>query len=118
MFCSLFLLRALSRQFHSLERSEGALVEKTAELQRAKATVDAALNNIVQGLMMFDSAARLIVCNQRYLDMYGLSRDIVRPGSTLQKIVEHRAAVGSFGTDRRRAICRRHRGRNGTRNAL
>ena len=48
---------------------------------------------------MFDANLRLIVCNQRYLDMYGLSRDIVRPGAALQKIIEHRAAVGSFGTD-------------------
>ena len=97
--CSLFLLRALSRQFHSLEKSEVALVKKTGELQRAKATVDAALNNLVQGVVMFDANALLIVCNQRYLDMYGLSRDVVRPGSALQKIVEHRAAVGSFGTE-------------------
>ena len=52
---------------------------------------------------MFDFNLRLIVCNQRYLDMYGLSRDVVRPGATLQKIVKHRAAVGSFGTDKRRA---------------
>ncbi len=44
--CSLFLLRALSRQFHSLERSELALVQKTEELRRAMATVDAALNNL------------------------------------------------------------------------
>ena len=63
--CSLFLLKALSRQFQGLERSEAALVKKTGELQRAKGTVDAALNNIVQGLLMFDSNARLIVCNQR-----------------------------------------------------
>ena len=97
--CSLFLLRALSRQFHSLEKSEVALVKKTGELQRAKATVDAALNNLVQGVVMFDANALLIVCNQRYLDMYGLSRDVVRPGSALQRIVEHRAAVGSFGTE-------------------
>ena len=54
MFCSLFLLKALSRQFQDLERSEAALVKKTGELQRAKATVDAALNNLVQGVMMFD----------------------------------------------------------------
>jgi diguanylate cyclase (GGDEF)-like protein len=97
--CSLFLLRALSRQFHSLERSKIALVKKTGESQRAKATVDAALNNLVQAVIMFDSNLRLTVCNQRYLDMYGLSRDVVRPGSSLQKIVEHRAAIGSFSTD-------------------
>jgi diguanylate cyclase (GGDEF)-like protein len=97
--CSLVLLRALSRQFHNLEKSEVALVKKTGELQRAKATVDAALNNLVQGVVMFDAKLRLIVCNQRYLDMYRLSRDIVRPGAALQNIIEHRATVGSFGTD-------------------
>jgi len=99
MFYSLFLLKALSRQFQGLERSEAALVKKTGELQRAKATVDAALNNLVQGVVMFDAKLRLIVCNQRYLDMYGLSRDIVRPGAALQEIIEHRATVGSFGPD-------------------
>ena len=99
VFCSLVLLRALSRQFHNLKKSEVALVKKTGELQRAKATVDAALNNMVQGVVMFDAKLELIVCNQRYLDMYGLSREIVRPGATLQKIVQHRATVGSFGTD-------------------
>ena len=84
--CSLFLLRALSRQFHSLERSELALVKKTDELKRAKATVDAALNNLVQGVVMFDAKLRLIVCNQRYLDMYRLSTpEIVRPGVALKK---------------------------------
>ena len=99
VFCSLVLLRALSRQFHNLKKSEVALVKKTGELQRAKATVDAALNNMVQGVVMFDAKLQLIVCNQRYLDMYGLSRDIVKPGAALQKIVQHRATVGSFGTD-------------------
>ncbi len=99
VLCSLFLLRALSRQFRRLERSEVALIKKSGELQRAKATVDAALNNLVQGVVMFDSNLRLMVCNQRYLDMFGLSRDIVRPGAALQKIIEHRAAVGSAGTD-------------------
>jgi len=85
MFCSAFLLKALSKQFHSLAISE--------------ATVDAALNNMSQGLVMFDSSDRLVVCNRRYLDMYGLSPDIVRPGGTLREIVEHRAATGSFCAD-------------------
>jgi diguanylate cyclase (GGDEF)-like protein len=85
MFCAAFLLKALSRQFHSLAISE--------------ATVDAALNNMSQGLLMFDSSDRLVVCNRRYLDMYGLSPDVVRPGGTLREIVEHRAATGSFCAD-------------------
>jgi diguanylate cyclase (GGDEF)-like protein len=54
---------------------------------------------MLQGLVMFDSSDRLVVCNRRYLDMYGLSPDIVRPGGTLREIVEHRAATGSFCAD-------------------
>jgi len=30
---------------------------------------DTALNNMVQGLVMFDSSARIVVCNQRYIQM-------------------------------------------------
>ena len=34
--------------------------------------IRSALNNMTQGLCMFDGAARLILCNERYLEMYGL----------------------------------------------
>jgi PAS domain-containing protein len=30
----------------------------------------AAINNMSQGLCMFDGNERLVVCNQRYMDMY------------------------------------------------
>gem|GEM_PF-5545793 len=32
------------------------------------------LNNMSQGVLMFDSQTRLIFCNQRYIELYGLSR--------------------------------------------
>src|ERR1035437_2086436 len=85
MLCVAFLLKAQSKQFRRLATSE--------------ATVEAALNNMSQGLVMFDSSNLLVVCNRRYLEMYGLSSDIVRPGGTLRELVEHRAAIGSFGAD-------------------
>ena len=87
MFCLAFLLKALSKQFHRLATSEATLVEKAhelesanAQLSTAQAQTNAALDNMSQGLVMFDSSARLVVCNQRYLEMYGLSPEIVRPG--------------------------------------
>jgi diguanylate cyclase (GGDEF)-like protein len=99
IFCSVFLLRSLSTKFHLLATSEASLIEKTHELERANAKVDAALNNMSQGLVMFDSSARLIVCNHRYIELYGLSPEIVRPGCTLRELLEHRVATGSFSTD-------------------
>ncbi|HTT47906.1 MAG TPA: EAL domain-containing protein [Pseudolabrys sp.] len=83
--CVAFLLRAQSQQFRRLAASE--------------ATVEAALDNMSQGLAMFDASDRLVVCNRRYLEMYGLSSDVVKPGATLLELAEHRAATGSFCTE-------------------
>jgi diguanylate cyclase (GGDEF)-like protein len=99
MFCSAFLLKTLSKQFYRIATSEATLVEKANELEHANAKVDAALNNISQGLVMFDSSDRLVVCNQRYLDMYGLSPEIVRPGCTFRELLDHRFATSNFGAD-------------------
>jgi diguanylate cyclase (GGDEF)-like protein len=58
--------------------------------------LDTVVNNMSQGVLMFDAQARLVFFNQRYIDMYGLSPDMVRPGCTLHDLLEHRAAVGAF----------------------
>jgi diguanylate cyclase (GGDEF)-like protein len=57
---------------------------------------DTAINNMSQGLCFFDAAHRLIVCNDRYVDMYDLSRERVGPGTPLTEIVDMRFEAGSF----------------------
>jgi diguanylate cyclase (GGDEF)-like protein/PAS domain S-box-containing protein len=57
---------------------------------------DIAVNNMSQGLVMFDAAERLLACNRRYLEMYGLSPEVVKPGCTLIDMLEHRIAQGTF----------------------
>jgi diguanylate cyclase (GGDEF)-like protein/PAS domain S-box-containing protein len=71
------------------ERAEAQLLEQHLRL-------DAALNNMNQGLVMFDASGRLVVCNDRYMQMYELSPEIVRPGCTVRQLLEHRAARGTF----------------------
>jgi PAS domain S-box-containing protein len=58
-----------------------------------------ALDNMAQGLCMFDAATRIVVCNQKYTRMYGLSPDVVKSGCTLRELIEHRKANGSFTGD-------------------
>ncbi len=58
-----------------------------------------AINNMSQGLCMFDGAERRVICNRRYLEMYKLSADLVRPGCTLQSLLEYRIGNGSFSRD-------------------
>jgi methyl-accepting chemotaxis protein len=61
--------------------------------------LDLALNNMTQGVVMFDAAGRLVVCNRQYLAMYGLSSDVVKPGAALVDIVSHRFDTGSLHRD-------------------
>src|SRR5262245_21274918 len=59
----------------------------------------AALDNMSQGLVMFDDGAHLILCNRRYLELYGLSADVVKPGCSLREMIALRIDRGSFSTD-------------------
>jgi diguanylate cyclase (GGDEF)-like protein len=61
--------------------------------------LDIAVNNMTQSLLLFDSSNRLIVCNQRYIELFGLSPDIVKPGCSFRDLIEHRKQTGSFSGD-------------------
>jgi diguanylate cyclase (GGDEF)-like protein len=58
-----------------------------------------AVNNIPQGLVLYDASARIITCNKPYLDMFGLSPDVAKPGCTMQRLIAHRKETGSFDGD-------------------
>jgi methyl-accepting chemotaxis protein len=57
------------------------------------------LNNMSQGVVLYDSAGRLVVCNNRYRAMYGLSPAVVKPGAMLIDVVRHRFQSGSLHRD-------------------
>jgi diguanylate cyclase (GGDEF)-like protein len=57
---------------------------------------DTAINNMSQGLCFFDSDHRLIVCNDRFVEMYDIAAECVRPGMSLIEIVDLRFEAGSF----------------------
>jgi methyl-accepting chemotaxis protein len=59
----------------------------------------AALNNMTQGLCMFDAAGHLTLCNERYIEMYHLRPDHARAGTPLRTLLVHRLAVGTFSGD-------------------
>ncbi|MEW6639435.1 MAG: EAL domain-containing protein [Pseudomonadota bacterium] len=78
------------RQMHKQHQT----AQRRLTLQKRR--LDTALNNMQHGLVLFDRSERLIVCNQRYIDMFGLSRDVIKPGCTLRELIAHRKDLGSF----------------------
>src|SRR5713226_7651893 len=65
-------------------------------LRRQNRLLTAALDNMPQGLCMLDSSARLMLCNERYLEIYGLKPEQVTPGCSLRDLLEHCRAAGTF----------------------
>ncbi len=61
--------------------------------------LDTVLNNMCQGVLMFDNDAHMVFCNQRYIEMYGLSPELVVPGCGLRELLNHQRAVGTFCGD-------------------
>jgi methyl-accepting chemotaxis protein len=58
-----------------------------------------ALDNMSQGLLTFDAQGRIVLLNRRYIDMYKVSPQIVRPGCSLRDLIVHRKETGLFSGD-------------------
>jgi len=87
---TLFLIvRELSRQHRA---ARDLLAQKSRHL-------DTAINNMTQGLLMFDSKGRLIVYNKRYLDMFNLTPADIKPGCHLRDLLTRRKQNGTFHGD-------------------
>jgi diguanylate cyclase (GGDEF)-like protein len=86
----LFLVvRKLSQQHEASKR----------RLALEKQRLDTAIDNMTQGLLLFDSSQRLVVRNQRYIEMFGVSPDVIKPGCTIHDLLQHRKETGSFTGD-------------------
>jgi diguanylate cyclase (GGDEF)-like protein len=66
------------------------------ELETANFRLDTALENMAHGLSMYNGEQRLVVANVRYAEMYGLSSDQVKPGTTFRQVLEQRVAAGNY----------------------
>ena len=67
--------------------------------QRTNAQLAMALNNMPQGLCMFDGAFQLVICNDRYRGLYDLKPEQTMPGTPLRKLLETRRQNGNFVSD-------------------
>jgi diguanylate cyclase (GGDEF)-like protein/PAS domain S-box-containing protein len=61
--------------------------------------LDGALNNMIQGLCMFDAQNRLVVWNERYRTMYHIDPRLIWRGCTVRYLLDARIAAGTFPLD-------------------
>jgi PAS domain-containing protein len=97
-----------ARQLHRLElqasaRSHGRTRMRASaadDLSLHDARITTALNHMSQGLCMFDADKKLIVCNERYGQMYGIPPEQMQPGTPFRQILQ----AGSTAASSRSAI--------------
>jgi diguanylate cyclase (GGDEF)-like protein/PAS domain S-box-containing protein len=73
--------------------------EAQQRIEAERLQLDTALNNMTQGLVLYDAGAHMVTCNRRYLDMFGMSADVVKPGTRFQDVMQHRKDTGTFDGD-------------------
>lgn len=85
---------------------EQKVADRTAELNESKARLQSqnelfniAISNMSQALLMFDASGRLLICNRRYREMYGLPEEVAAPGRTARELIEYRVKIGSLNVD-------------------
>src|ERR1700753_3584115 len=75
---------------------QSALNHAARSRQNQEAYIGTALNSLNHGIVMTDPKMRIVYCNDRYFELYGLDRSDVKPGMTGPELFELRAARGQF----------------------
>jgi diguanylate cyclase (GGDEF)-like protein/PAS domain S-box-containing protein len=71
------------------------LKEQEARLQATNLRLDAALENMSQGLSMYDAENRLQVVNRRFCEIFSLQPDKIVPGMTFRDVLTESIAAGN-----------------------
>src|SRR5262249_44554047 len=66
--------------------------EDVTEREQLNSRFDAAISNMSQGMCLYDAQQRVVFANDRFAEIYGLTREQVKPGTTPRQILEARVA--------------------------
>ena len=120
--CGFGLVSALVRRNRLLAQAQDEVGQQNdmlrlrdAELNTQNARFDAALNNMSHALCMVGADQRLIVCNVRFPDLFGLDPASVKPGALASDIFKSIASAGRYDPQMVEAVFARQARHAGTR---
>ena len=73
------------------DRDRGPIDPEPADLS---ARLEQAINHLSLGIVIFDEKREVVYCNRRYMEMYGLSPEQVKPGTPTSELIRHRLKLG------------------------
>lgn len=87
----------LKRREEQLQLAKNRSELANVELEKTVRRLDIALGNMTQGLCLFDSQLRSILCNRRYAKIFRLPPELTGPGIALHDQISHVAAQANAG---------------------
>ena len=87
VWLAIFFLERMIRERRKVEK----------ELAQKSAVLEVTLENMGQGISMFDADLNLIVCNRKYLELLDLPPGHFNPGDTIEKLFRYKAERGEYG---------------------
>ena len=97
-----YAIRDLRDQMEGADRIAylaSELKQAQQDLRRCNFLLESVLSNMSQGVCIFDVDQRVVVSNDRYATIYGLSPDAIKPGMHLTDIVQKHIAQGHCASD-------------------
>jgi diguanylate cyclase (GGDEF)-like protein len=89
-------LREREEAARQLAHAHAVLLQREQDLSARNHLLDDALNNMSQGLCMFDKDQRVVISNERFATMYGLIPASIEPGMALREIIQMRIDKGLY----------------------
>jgi methyl-accepting chemotaxis protein len=71
-----------------------ASIRRQLSLEQTNLRFNTALENMTDGLCMFDADKRLVICNDRYASLYRLPPELLKVGTSHEAIIAHRVMNG------------------------
>ena len=94
------LMTVLNQTAASLERQRRDIEQLNHRLREAqelealeRQRLDIALNNMAQGLILYDASERVVICNPQFTEMLGMSPEVVKPGAPFREVLAHHASI-------------------------
>lgn len=73
-----------------------ALQEATDRLFKVEGYLQDAIAALPDGFVLYDQNDRLVMCNDKYRELYKLSKDAIKPGMTFESIIRYGVEHGQY----------------------
>jgi two-component system cell cycle sensor histidine kinase PleC len=89
----------LEQQVAERERADSALRQSEARAKAAEQLLSDAIESISDGFALYDAEDCLVLCNKKWMDLYGYTEARVRPGILYEDLVRLDVELGAVADD-------------------